>query len=211
MRRRPTLALATVAVVALPGLAAHAASKPATKPSCNIVTDEKGDTYVARQDPDHGVADDALDLVSADVVTTNKAMTVVIRLAGLTVPPSSSPVGATYQLTFRTSTSEELYYVLVSTDPSGAPYSDFGTKTNLPAVTSVSTSLGTPTATVDTAKNLVRATFPLSLFGSTSVKPGTKIFPEELTAGRGTRGRGVFADDVVGGKTYTAGKASCIK
>ena len=210
MRRRRTLALAALAVVALPG-AAQAAAKPAVKPSCNIVKDDTGDTYLLRQAPEAGVPDDALDLTSADVVTTPKTMTVAIRVAKLAVPPQTSPVGATYQLTFTTSTSEALYYVLVSTDPSGAPYSDFGTKTNLPAVTSVSTSLGTPTATVDTAKNLVKATFPLTLFGGTSVKPGTKIFPEELTAGRGTRGRGVFADDVVGGKTYTAGKPSCIK
>lgn len=216
MPARRVLALVAVAALAVPAVDATAAvkAKPKPKPLCNQVVDDKGDPYVVRQEPSAKQADDALDLVSADVASNAKTMTVAIRLAKLATPPATSPVGATYQLTFNLSgdEAETLYYVLVSTDPSGAGYSEFGTRQSLPAVTSVSTVLGTPTAVVDVAKSQVRASFPLSLFGSgASLKKGvTKVLPVELTAGRGTHGRGVFADDAVGGKSYPLGAASCL-
>jgi hypothetical protein len=213
MRARRTLVLAVVTGLALPVAGAAAAPKKA-KPVCNLFADDKGDPYVVRQEPDAKQADDALDLVSADVGTNATTFTMVIRLAKLATPPATSPVGATYQMTFNLSgdESETLYYVLVSTDPSGAGYSEFGTRMPLPAVTSTSTVLGTPTPVVDVAHSQVRASFPLSLFGSgVTLKKGvTKVLPVELTAGRGTHGRGVFADDASGSKLYPLGAASCV-
>ncbi|HUR14249.1 MAG TPA: hypothetical protein VM097_07115 [Mycobacteriales bacterium] len=207
-----TLVLALVTSLALPALGAAAAPKK-PKLICNMVLDDKGDPYVLRQQPDAKQADDALDLVSADIASNATTMTMVIRLAKLAVPPATSPVGGTYQVTFTLSGNDEtLYYALVSTDPSGAPFSEFGTRDALPAVTSVATVLGTPTAVVDLAKSQVRASWPLSLFGSgVTLKKGvTKVFPVEVTAGRGTHGRGVFADDATGSKGYPLGAPSCV-
>lgn len=211
MQTRRVIALAAVAGVALTSAPAFAASKPKVKPMCNQVTDDAGDPYIVRQAPSQTQAEDALDILSADTATNGSSMTVVIRVKKLADPPTTSPTGATYQMTFNVGDEAALYYVAVSTGPSGL-YSEFGTREQLPAVTSVATVLGNPTAKLDMAKNEIRATFPLSLFGSVKlIKGKTKIAPVETTAGRGAHGKGVFADDAVGGKNYVAGSLSCVK
>lgn len=209
--RRP-LVLVVIGALAVPCIGAQAAARPKVKPVCNLVVDDKGDPYGVRQAPDATVPDDALDVLSADVATNAKTMTVVLRLAKLSTPPTTSPAGATYQMTFNVGSDPKIYYVSVSTDPSGASYSEFGSRESLPAVTSIATVLGTPTAVIDLAKSQVRASFPLSLFGSgVTLKKGvTKVLPVETTSGRGTRGKGVFADDAVGGRSYVLGAASCV-
>ena len=211
MSTRHAAALAVLALLAAPAVGANAAKPaPKVKPMCNQVTDDAGDPYIIRQAPGQTQAEDALDILSADVATNATTMTVVLRLKKLAASPTTSPTGGTYQMTFNVGSEEALYYVSVSTGP--APlYSEFGTRENLPAVTSTSTVLGNPTPVMDLAKNEIRASFPLSLFGSVKlVKGKTKISPVETTAGRGAHGRGVFADDAVGGKNYVAGTPSCV-
>lgn len=212
MHSRRAIALSLATIVAAPiAPAAVAAGKPApVKPMCKQVTDDSGEEYVVRNAATQTVDDDALDLLSADVATNATTMTVVLRVKKLATAPTTSPAGATYQMTFNVGNEEALYYALVSTGPNGL-FSEFGTREALPAVTSVPTVIGTPTPKLDLAKNEVRMSFPLSLFGSVKlVKGKTKIAPVETTTGRGNRGRGVFADDSVGGKNYVAGTASCV-
>jgi hypothetical protein len=209
MLTRRTIALAALAALVAPASTSMAASKPAPK-LCKQVTDDPGDAYVLRQAATQKQADDALDLLSADVATNAKTMTVVFRVKKLATTPTTSPSGATYQMTFNVGNEDALYYVAVTTGP--APlYSEFGTREALPAVTSTWTVLGTPTAVLDPAKNEVRASLPLSLFGAVKlIKGKTKIAPVETTTGRGAHGRGVFSDDAVGGKSYVTGGASCV-
>lgn len=211
MLSRRAIALTVAVLVAAPAASAVAAKPaPKPKPMCKQVTDDAGDEYVVRQAPDQKQADDALDVLSADVATNATTMTIAIRVKKLATFPATSPVGGTYQMTFNVGDEAALYYALVSTGPNGL-YSEFGTRAALPAVTSVPTVLGTPTPTLDMAKNEVRLSFPLSLFGSVKlVKGKTKIAPAETTAGRGNHGRGVFADDAVGGKNYVVGTPSCV-
>ncbi|MDQ1689289.1 MAG: hypothetical protein QOK42_2264 [Frankiaceae bacterium] len=212
MTARRIVALAALSAVLAPAATAMAAAKPApkVKPMCKQVTDDAGDPYIVRQAPSQTAPDDALDVLSADVATNATTMTVAIRVKKLAAFPTTSPAGGTYQMTFNVGNEEATYYALVSSGPNGL-YSEFGTRAALPAVTSVPTVLGTPTPVLDLAKNEVRLSFPLSLFGSVKlVKGKTKIAPIETTAGRGNHGRGVFADDAVGGKNYVAGSASCL-
>lgn len=212
MLSRRAVALTVTALVAAPAATAAAAPKPAPKPKpmCKQVIDDAGDEYAVRNAADQKVADDALDVLSADVATNATTMTIVIRLKKLAAFPSTSPVGGTYQMTFNVGDEATLYYALVSAGPNGL-YSEFGTREALPAVTSVPTIIGTPTPVLDLGKSEVRMSFPLSLFGPVKlVKNKTKIAPVETTAGRGNRGRGLFADDAVGGKNYVVGTPSCV-
>lgn len=212
MLSRRAIAFTVAALVAAPAATAVAAPKPAPKPKpmCKQVIDDAGDEYAVRNAADQKVDDDALDVLSADVATNATTMTIAIRVKKLAAFPTTSPAGGTYQMTFNVGNEAALYYALVSAGPNGL-YSEFGTREALPAVTSVPTVLGTPTPVLDLGKNEVRLSFPLSLFGAVKlVKGKTKVSPVETTAGRGNRGRGVFADDAVGGKNYVAGTPSCV-
>lgn len=195
-----------------PGSALAATRAHPVKPVCHIVVGTAAHTYLVRNAPGVTYEDPALHITSADVATNGQLFTMVIRVIKLTAEPATSPMGAIYQMTFNVGDDSELFYVNVSTGPT-APYAEFGTRMNLPAVTSVPTVLGAPSAIVDLTHNEIRASFPLSLFHGhvTIVSHKTKIFPVETTTGRGVHGHGVFADDTENAKFYIAGTPSCVQ
>jgi hypothetical protein len=194
------------------GGAVAAPAKP--KPVCNLVTDAKDDTFLARaQDTaggPYGPQEDAADIVSADVATDAKTLTGVVRVKSLAAAAATSPGGISYDINFTTPSIPDPVYVRALVPGSGEPSSDAGTRQSVVA-TSVSASLGTGTVVVDKAKNEVRFSFPLTQFASVGgLKPGSKLTFGETTTGRAAAGRAVFADVATGATTYTVGARSCV-
>src|SRR4051794_26963578 len=103
MNFRPVGALVLVLATAAGVPAAHAA----VKPLCKIVTDETGDTFVARaQDGTKpGPQEDGFDITSADVASDGKVVTAVIRVKTLTSSVQTSPVGIGFSFDFLSPTS----------------------------------------------------------------------------------------------------------
>ncbi|HVE63329.1 MAG TPA: hypothetical protein VNB94_05965 [Mycobacteriales bacterium] len=179
-------------------------------PACQSTKDDKGDVYALRNAADQKTPDPALDLVSADVASNASTLTAVIRVDKLG-SPSTAPSGVNYSLTFNVSGSELLYYASATRGPAMTGF-DFGSRENLPAVTSVSTSRGVPAGTFDEGTSEVRISVPLTMFGD-SVKfvlGKTKVSVVEVFSSRGAAHRGPFADDAAGGKSYVHGTKNCV-
>lgn len=206
MTVRTTVRAAVVLALVTPTLA-WAAPKP---PPCQLTKDDKGDVYAVRNVPDQKTPDPALDLVSADVGSNATTLTAVIRVDKLAAP-ATSPVGVNYSMTFNVTGSDLLYYASATRGPAVTGF-DFGSRENLPAVTSVSTSRGVPTGVFDEGTSEVRISIPLEMFGDTAkfALGKTKVSVIEVFASRGTAHRGPFADDAPGGKSYVHGGASCV-
>lgn len=221
--------IAAALAVALAATAAGAADaapkpKPKVKPVCNLVVDGTGDTFAARaQDGTApGPQDDAFDIKSADVASDGKVITVAIRVAKL-ADAQTSPQGRGFAFDFLLPSSDmqgSLRAVLITGQ---APYFEATLKD--PSVpNSPSTFLAYATGVVDTKKNEVRITAPVSTFSELGpIKIGTLITPaaDAATSGRavppspGIAGqpvatRYVFADVATDSKPYKAGTPSCV-
>jgi hypothetical protein len=223
MNFRPVGALVLVLATAAGVPAAHAAAKPL----CQIVTDDTGDTFVARaQDGTKpGPQEDGFDITSADVASDGKVVTAVIRVKTLTTSIQTSPVGVGYSFDFLSPTSTMQASLRAVYITGQAPYFEATYKD--PSVpNSPSTFLGLAKGFADAKTKSVHITAPLSLFAGVlgTMKKGTKIFPaaDAATTGRavppspGTAGqpvatRFVFADVAAGGKAIAVGQASCVK
>lgn len=182
---------------------------------CNLVLDPADDTYLLRSlagqpgQPQEAAAD----ILSADLASNAKDITVVWRVKGLAASGATSPYGWGYTFQFTTSKGADKVMFVRAFNTSDGQTAEGGTIDALPAVTSISTVLGTGTVVFDAAKNEVRATVPVATFGTVGgLAPGTKLTPVEVTVGRAAPGsRAVFADDAAGAKTYTAGNSTCVK
>jgi len=139
--------------------------KPKPKPVCNLVTDPKGNEGPARNG--QGLADPALDIVSADIASNAQYVTVAIRVAKLTIPDSMAPGGIYYSFSFVGSQSQIGHILDVKIVPTAsggwAPVWQDGTH---------------GTGVIDTAHNEIRITQPLSFFGTgaNAVVPGGPPF-----------------------------------
>ena len=201
---RPALAAGLLGLLTTAGLAGAAA-----KPSCNLVTDPKGDgTGFVFTDEDYLPNDPQLDLVSGDIATAGKTITAVIRLDELALSDPSSPTGRAYYANFAVGDAQ--LFLSAALDGAGAAtYSGGFTETRR-------TSLGEATGVVDVAKKEVRISAPVSLFAEKAkIANGVKILDLNLLAQRyiGNRSAGgatPSADEAVGGRTYVAGSASCV-
>ena len=202
---RPVLALGVCA--ALAAATGVAAAAPAAKPSCNLVTDAKGDGGIATSSGD-------VDILSADIASNAKVITAVIRLDG---DPASfnpqAPGGKNYYLSFVAPGSEQPQFLSAEYDPvAGASYHS-GYEED---VNGVGNKTSDPDAVAGSVKgNVITITAPLSAFSSrTSLKPGKKLtgLTAEVFALIGTSVTGGLlanADDAAG-TSYTTGGASCV-
>jgi len=166
-RRRAVLTSVVALSLVAAGPSAFAAKKhkpkpkPKPKPVCNLVTDPKDNEGPAQNG--QGMADPALDIVSADIASDAKNITVAIRVAKLTVPDPQAPAGLYYYFEFVGSQSQIGHFLDVRIMPtasgSWAPTWQDGTH---------------GTGVIDTAHNEIRITQPLSFFGSgaNAVVPG---------------------------------------
>ena len=197
---RPVLAVAAgLALVA--GGAAVAA--PKAKPVCNLVTDAADDGMV-----DNGT----LEIVSADIVTTKKTVTTVVRVANADLSKGTIPTGSKIQFTFTAGDSD--LFTGVTYDPVNGLDGYWGHQGDTGGEIE-----GAVTPVVDAAKKEIRVTVPTSAFSTGMLKPGSPltdlganadvIIATPKAALQGNV-RPFSNDTATSDKTYTAGAPSCV-
>ncbi|MCA1711190.1 MAG: hypothetical protein LC789_05935 [Actinobacteria bacterium] len=203
-----TAVVLSLAATVVAGGAAVAAPKAA--PSCNLVTDAKGDgTGFLLTDMNYLPNDRNLDLVSGDVAATAKTITAVIRTDALDLKDSDAPTGRAYYANF-TVDGVELFLSAALDGAGGATYSGG-------YIEGRRTRLGEATGVLDTKAQEIRISAPVSLFAEKApIKPGKKVLDLNLLAQRyvGDRSAGGVtpsADEATGGKAYVVGAPSCAK
>jgi hypothetical protein len=203
-RLRPALALALSASV-LAGGAALAAPKP--KPVCNLLSDAKGDAYPTTAAPG-GPSDEALDVVTADIASDKKTLTAVIRLSKVAEQSSTSPTGYHLVFNFTAPGAENpLYLQYFSGNEALEQSFDFGYDDAVNGLTS----LGDADGVIDTAKNEIRISAPISGFAEqASIKPGQKLGDLVVQSTRDLLVLLPYADIAEGGAPYTVGAPSCV-
>lgn len=140
---------------------ADAAPKPPAK-SCRLVKDAAADTEALT--PDESL-DRQLDILSADVATNARDLTVVLRLAALTASDPANPQGRVYEFDF--TAVEKNFIVMGSLLPGGNSFNVFISETRLEENESgarSATGIGSATGVVDVVKKEIRMTAPLSVF-----------------------------------------------
>jgi hypothetical protein len=193
MRTRTTLATALTLALAAGG-AAHAATKPKPKPPiCNLVVDPAGDTLTGTK---------SLDVLSADVASDAKVVTVVVRLAKAAAPASdpTTPTGGFFQVGFTYNGTGQ--NITAHVTPAGEVYGPDGKGTGR----------------FDLAKNEVHITVKASdLAGAPVLKPGALFtdFVVRTDVGNPTVPISttfqVLGDTATGSKPYPIGAASCVR
>lgn len=189
-----------------------AASSSAAGPSCFLIEDAKGDTFLLRNQDTaggpYGPQEDAMDLVTMDIATDAKNIGVAIRIAALSKTASTSPYGQAYEFQFTLPGSENVLYLGASTDVEVGDSFSVGYRD---PVANLSASLGEAKGKFDLAKNEIFISAPLSVFSTQGgIKPGTKLSGFNITGSRNIVVANVFADVAVSDKSYTAGTATCV-
>lgn len=231
---RPLIALALGASLIVGSFSAHAATK--VKPVCNLVIDPAGDgngidlgsTPYAPPAPQvrlpaeaAGPSIDALDLLSGDVATDKKRLTVVIRVKALATMATEAATGMTWGLYF--TNGNTTFSVLAHTNPVGA--TNFDAAYSTPGINSLYAA-GSVTGYFDLKKNEIHMTAPLELFeAQEDFKTGTKLtninvlsgpeiaIPEatgKLGGGALLEGPTYYSDTTANGKPYALGAPSCV-
>lgn len=217
MRTRPTLALVVAASLLTAGGVAAAAPKPKPKPKpkpvCNVVTDEKDDTFLLRsQDGTQpGPQENGLDLVSADLASDGKTITAAVRVVDIDAAVPTSPGGRGFDINFAGPANAAELFVRAVVSATGAVTTEAGNRGETVGVTRLSTVLASGTGVLDVAKNEVRFSFPVSVFTPAGgFKVGDSLSFGEITTGRVAGPRAVFADVAVPGTLYKVGTPSCL-
>ena len=202
LSRRPVVALAlTTALAGLGTLPSASAAVP-----CDLVKDPMGDAVVLTDQP-------GMDIVSADMATTAKTVTMVIRLAA---PPNTinpEAVGGTrYYFEFVAPGSANPQFLRANIDfGTGALTATSGEKTPSATGSSYSNDPANPDITAKIDGKVLTMTAPLAAL--TRVKPvlGKKL--RNITVSSFARA-GAFillADEAMTTKTYVAGSKNCVQ
>lgn len=210
MRIRSLLTVGCVLAVATAGTALAAPKAP--PPPCKLVTDAAHDqTSLAAFHPALGVVavpyDPALDIVSADVANNATTITGVIRLAKLSADDTTAP-SRIYWLSYALRSTGEGGSIRAQITPTGTYFQN-----------------GAGTGVVDTARNEVRISVPISrLVGHPLFKSGDalthlvahadvtppSIAPTGYDDGISATGD-LAGDQAVGAKDYPVGTPTCVK
>ena len=213
MRMRPIIVVSCVLAVATSGVAVAAPkTKPKPKPPCNLVVDKANDLISAGiVDPSLSAAsrpyDPALDVVSADIANDANTVTAVIRVAKLTVGDPLAPTGRFYRLAYTMRSTGQGGQLYVQVTPTGTLWQQ-----------------GAGTGVLDTARNEVRISVPISrLVGHPLFKPGDALekivvqtdlaipaAPADLPTGIGPTFQ-LLGDSANGPKPYPVGTPTCVK
>ncbi len=220
------LRLALAASLVLSSVAAGGAlaapAKGKAKPTCNLISDEKNDTFALRsQDSQraYGPQEDALDIVSGDLASDGKVLTAVLRVKKLALATGSAPNGLSFRVQFLHAGLPEDTNLFLSGRASGGRTVFLAGSRAMTA--NVSTKLADVTGVFDVAKNEVRISAPLSAFEKVggAIKRGTKLQLGELdqTSSRFVTVNPVtgadtatFADVTTSVSSYTVGASSCV-
>lgn len=206
------LHLALAGSVGLTVLAGGAYAAP--KPVCNLITDDKNDTFLLRSQDTagaYGPQEDALDMVSGDLASNAKTITGVIRVVKLSTSAATSPVGLSFRLQFALPGQVDSNLYMAANRVGGTESFAVGVRD---ITTNTSTKLADATGVFDVDKSEIRISAPLAAFADAGgIKPGAKLSLADLdqTSSRPSgAGPSVFADVAVGAKTYVAGAPSCV-
>jgi hypothetical protein len=219
MNSRTRIALVGAAAVSL--LAAGSALA-APKASCNLIEDEKGDTFAIRTQDSfgaYGPQENALDIVSGDLASDGTVLTAVLRVEKLALSTATAPNGISFRVQFAHDGLDEDTVLYVDARASGG--STVFTAGSRNATTNVSTKLADATGVFDEGKNEVRIHAPLKVFAGLGggITTSTRLTLADLdqTSSRfvGTNpvtgaGTAVFADVTRSDKTYKVGSPSCV-
>jgi hypothetical protein len=212
---RPALAVALVATVAASGVATAAVKKkPAPKPVCNLVTDAPDDAELQAPLP----TDSSLEILSADLASDAKNITTVIRLKSVS-SDGTGQLGRDVQINFDAPGAVAPLWIGYNSSVYGGDAFQYGVIGQGDAGSTSPT--GDAVGTIDTAKNEIRMTVPVSAFLELgNVKPGAKLsnltVSSSQVVGVAPNPTGVYAfnsvavDDATG-KSYVAGYPSCVK
>lgn len=222
MSARP-LRLVLAGSLALSLAAAGGAVAAPPKPTCNLITDAKGDTFALRYQDltggPYGPQEDALDIVSGDLASDGKVLTAVIRVVKLASVAATSPNGLSFRVQFTHAGLDEDTNLFLSGRSSNTGNSFVAGSRAMTA--NLSTKLADVTGVFDTDKNEIRITAPLTAFEKVGgvIKKGTRLQLGDLdqTASRfvavnPTSGADTapFADVTTSVKSYTVGTKSCV-
>lgn len=206
---RSCVALAVVVSLATAGVASAATKpRPKPKPVCNLITDAAGDASPQAPVP----TDDSLDVLSGDLASDAKKVTAVIRLKDLGATSPTQLSGRNFYFLFSLPKFDNpIYFSYEDSGPAlGAAFS-WGDLEPGSGGVGTYTSKGTATGVVDTAKNQIRITVPVSEVKSlASIAPGTKVTNMHIST---TAVVGVVVFDVdtaEASKAYIAGNPSCV-
>lgn len=219
---RPTTSRAGLVVSAAALLLSAGAATAAPKPACEVVKDDKGDTFAVRAQDGAGAfgpQEDALDIVSADLGSDGKTLTAVLRVAKLALTTGTAPNGISFRMQFtHAGVAPDVNLYMDARASGGATVFSAGSR-NVTA--NVSTKLGDVQGVFDVAKNEVRISAPLSLFKDVGgpIKAGTRLIFNELdqtsarvvavnpVAGTATA---AFADVTTSTAAYVVGDPTCV-
>ncbi len=222
------LRLALAASLVLSSVAASGAlaapAKGKAKPACNLIIDEKNDTFALRSQDSAGAfgpQEDALDIVSGDIASDGKVLTAVLRVKKMALTAGSSPAGLSFRVQFTHCGVDEDTNLFLSGRSSAGGGTQVFTAGRRAITANVSTKLADAKGVFDVAKSEVRITAPLDVFKSVGggIKKGTKLQLGDLdqTASRFVAvnpatgaDTATFADVTRSVSSYTVGAPSCV-
>lgn len=245
MRARVVVVTGVAAAVAIGGVAnaaPHKKAKPKpVPPVCNIVTDQAGDSNVDLTlglAPGEMPADPNGDILSADLASDGKFVTAVIRVKSLAAPDTAFPEAHLYMVSWTAPGHSTPVYLAATIDPNPAsaaygPQFVFGdgSAVSAPALGPVVNYYNIASApvkgTVDTAKNTITLSVPVSAISSygkftpsnhfsavqvqTQAVANGPVLPTNVPSVGGSIGWGWQEDVADGTKDYVAGTPSCVK
>ena len=208
---RPAVCFALAASLLGAGVAHAAVKRPVVKPVCNLVKDDAGDASIQPPIP----SDDSVDVLGGDLASDAKKVTAVIRVKNLAATSPAMVTGRNYYFQFTPPKATYPVYFSYETDPTtpllGGVFNWGDLEPGTGGVPTYTTK-GSATGVIDSAKNEIRITVPVSDVGSVgSMKVGGKVSTLSVNT---TDNFGVVVatvDDAAGSKPYIAGSPSCVK
>lgn len=215
--------LVGTAVLAEALTAAQAPAAAKAKPVCRLVSDARGDAAWLDRVPG-GPTDD---LLTADIASDGRTVTVVFRMADLQQPDPAAPLGHGYAFYFRVRGAAEAtrHFVSAYTHPTGTRFV-YGHLVEHPAGPRAHV-LGPARGAVSVAKDEVRVHAPAAGFRPPQVRRGATLSDLQVSTYRWW-GPGVVEDPTVLGVTvpvtgigtgfdtavgsrYVVGTPSCVR
>ena len=202
---RPAVALAVVTALVASG-AASAATRPRPKPVCRLVVDAPGDA--SRQSRVR--RDDSLDVLSADLASSTRTVTAVIRVKDLGATSPTAVSGRSWTFLFSVPSAENPIYFTYQEDALGG-FFDWGDLEPGQGGVDTYTSKGDATGRIVPAKNEIRISVPVRDVNALGrIAPGTRVasMRVETSAVLGVLVQPV--DTAASSRVYVAGYPSCV-
>jgi hypothetical protein len=211
---RPATCLVLAASLAAAGTAS-AATKAKPKPVCNLITDPTDDSSFLP-----GMPDQSMEITSADISSSAKVITAVIRVKDLAASSNAAYLGRNFYFRWNAPEAEYPLFVSASTDAVDGDtfsYGRYGVTADGVEQDGLYGGLGDAQGVIDRAHNLIRISVPTSVmsdFGK--VKVGSKFTglytgALALIGVPGVGGALQTVDEAEGSKSYVAGALSCVK